>query len=167
MASATSKVSVVTTGIGRSKTKKYYVTDVTTLADGSIQRQTYRSDAKGNNKTLVQTVKADGSGKIVSDVVSSGASAQEKKDLADPNSTLRGTIRDQTKKAGESALENEEQAAAGGLTDVGKKNLDVVGGGSGNNQKTNDGDGGDANAPTDAGPELKLSLIHISEPTRH
>ena len=57
MASATSKVSVVTTGIGRSKRKKYYVTDVTTLADGSIQRETYRSDAKGNNKQLVQKVK--------------------------------------------------------------------------------------------------------------
>ena len=142
MASATSKVSVVTTGIGRSKTKKYYVTDVTTLADGSIQRETYRSDAKGNNKQLVQKVKADGSGKIVSDVVSPGASAQEKKDLANPNSTLRSTIRDQTKKAGESALENEEQAAAGGLTDVGKKNLEVVGGGSGN-KATNEEQSGD------------------------
>ena len=133
MASATSKVSVVTTGTSvRNRKKSYYVTDVTTLADGSIQRQTYRSDAQGNNKQLVQTVKADGSGKIVSDVVSPGASAQEKRDLANPNSTLRGTIRDQTKKAGESALENEEQAAAGGLTDVGKKNLQVVSGGSGN-----------------------------------
>ena len=133
MASATSKVSVVTTGTSvRNRKKSYYVTDVTTLADGSIQRQTYRSDAQGNNKQLVQTVKADGSGKIVSDVVSPGASAQEKRDLANPNSTLRSTIRDQTKKAGESALENEEQAAAGGLTDVGKKNLQVVSGGSGN-----------------------------------
>ena len=156
MASATSKVSVVTTGTSvRNRRKNYYVTDVTTLADGSIQRQTYRSDAQGNNKQLVQTVKTDSSGKIVSDVVSSGATAQEKKSLANPDSTLRKSIRDQTKDAGEAALANEEQAAAGGLTDVGKKNLDVVGGGSGNNQKTNDGDGGDANAPTDAGPELK------------
>ena len=78
MASATSKVSVVTTGIGRSKRKKYYVTDVTTLADGSIQRETYRSDAKGNNKQLVQKVKTDSSGKIVSDVVSSGATDRKK-----------------------------------------------------------------------------------------
>ena len=141
MASATSKVSVVTTGIGRSKRKKYYVTDVTTLADGSIQRQTYRSDAKGNNKQLVQTVKADGSGKIVSDVVSSGATAQEKKDLANPDSTLRKSIRGQTKDAGEEALANEEQAAAGGLTAVGKKNLDVVGGGSGNKANNAENDG--------------------------
>ena len=143
MASATSKVSVVTTGTSvRNRKKSYYVTDVTTLADGSMQRQTYRSDAQGNNKQLVQTVKSDGSGKIVSDVVSPGASTEEKRALANPNSTLRSTIRDQTKKAGESALENEEQAAAGGLTDVGKKNLEVVGGGSGN-KATNEEQSGD------------------------
>ena len=28
----------------------FYVTDVTTLADGSVKRETYRSDNKGNNK---------------------------------------------------------------------------------------------------------------------
>lgn len=138
MASATSKVSVVTTGTSvRNRKKSYYVTDVTTLADGSMQRETYRSDAQGNNKELVQTVKADPEGNITSDVVQSNATTEEKRALANPNSTLRNTIRDQTKKAGESALENEEQAAAGGLTDVGKKNLEVVGGGSGNKETTN------------------------------
>ena len=150
MASATSKVSVVTTGTSvRNRRKSYYVTDVTTLADGSMQRQTYRSDSSGNNKELIQTVKTDSSGKIVSDVVSSGASAQEKKSLANPDSTLRKSIRDQTKDAGEAALRNEEQAAAGGLTDVGKKNLDVVGGGSGN--KASDEQSGDTQqiAPAD------------------
>ena len=142
MASATSKVSVVTTGTSvRNRKKSYYVTDVTTLADGSIQRQTYRSDAKGNNKQLVQTVKTDSSGKIVSDVVSSGASAQEKRSLANPDSTLRKSIRDQTKDAGEAALANEEQAAAGGLTAVGKKNLDVIAGGSGNKANNPENDG--------------------------
>ena len=142
MASATSKVSVVSRGTSvRNKKKSYYVTDVTTLADGSVQRQTYRSDAKGNNKELIQTQKTDSSGKIVSDVVSSGASAQEKRDLENPNSTLRSTIRDQTKKAGESALKNEEQAAAGGLTDVGKKNLQVVSGDSGNKATTEENSG--------------------------
>ena len=65
MASATSKVSVVSRGTSvRNKKKSYYVTDVTTLADGSVQRQTYRSDAKGNNKELIQTQKTDSSGKI-------------------------------------------------------------------------------------------------------
>ena len=142
MASATSKVSVVSRGTSvRNKKKSYYVTDVTTLADGSLLRQTYRSDAKGNNKELIQTQKTDSSGKIVSDVVSSGASAQEKRDLENPNSTLNSTIADQTKKAGEAAYKNEEQAAAGGLTDVGKKNLQVVSGGSGNKATTEENSG--------------------------
>ena len=152
MASATSKVSVVTTGTSvRNRRKNYYVTDVTTLADGSIQRQTYRSDAQGNNKQLVQTVKTDSSGKIVSDVVSSGASAQEKRSLANPDSTLRKSIRDQTKNAGEAALANEEQAAAGGLTAVGKKNLDVVAGGSGN-KATNVENAGTQQSPAASPP---------------
>ena len=138
MASATSKVSVVTTGTSvRNRKKSYYVTDVTTLADGSVQRQTYRSDAQGNNKELIQTVKSDGEGNITSDVVQSNATTEEKRALANPDSTLRSSIRDQTKKAGEEALKNEEQAAAGGLTDVGKKNIEVVGGGSGNKETTN------------------------------
>ena len=142
MASATSKVSVVSRGTSvRNKKKSYYVTDVTTLADGSLLRQTYRSDAKGNNKELIQTQKTDSSGKIVSDVVSSGASAQEKRDLENPNSTLNSTIADQTKKAGEAAYKNEEQAAAGGLTDVGKKNLQVVSGDSGNKATTEENSG--------------------------
>ena len=133
MASATSKVSVVTTGTSvRNRETSYYVTDVTTLADGSVQRETYRSDASGNNRELIQTVKSDGSGNIVSDVVASNATTEEKRALANPDSSLRQSIRDQTKDAGEAALRNEEQAAAGGLTDVGKKNLDVIGGGSGN-----------------------------------
>ena len=152
MASATSKVSVVTTGTSvRNRRKNYYVTDVTTLADGSIQRQTYRSDSSGNNKELIQTVKTDSSGKVVSDVVSSGASAQEKRSLANPDSTLFKSIRDQTKNAGEAALANEEQAAAGGLTAVGKKNLDVVAGGSGN-KATNVENAGTQQSPAASPP---------------
>ena len=82
MASATSKVSVVSRGTSvRNKKKSYYVTDVTTLADGSVQRQTYRSDANGNNKQLIQQfTKGDGSGKIVADVeLTSVASVRKKR----------------------------------------------------------------------------------------
>ena len=148
MASATSKVSVVTTGTSvRNRETSYYVTDVTTLADGSVQRQTYRSDASGNNKELIQTVKSDSSGNIVSDVVASNATTEEKRALANPDSSLRQSIRDQTKDAGEAALRNEEQAAAGGLTDVGKKNLDVIGGGSGNAANDEQSEGSQPVAP--------------------
>jgi len=148
MASATSKVSVVTTGTSvRNRETSYYVTDVTTLADGSVQRETYRSDASGNNRELIQTVKSDGSGNIVSDVVASNATTEEKRALANPDSSLRQSIRDQTKDAGETALRNEEQAAAGGLTDVGKKNLDVTGGGSGNAANDEQSEGSQPVAP--------------------
>ena len=49
----------------------FYVTDVTTLADGSVKRETYRSDNKGNNKVLVQTVQVDKDGKLTKDEISS------------------------------------------------------------------------------------------------
>ena len=142
MASATSKVAPVTVSEqstnarGRKVTRsvqKYYVTDVTTLADGSIIRETYSSDANGNNKQKVQEVRVDKDGKITKDEISPGATAGEKKALKDPNSPLRQSIRTQTKDAGDAVQKNEAEAAAGGLTSVGKKNQDVVAGGSGNN----------------------------------
>ena len=138
MASATSKVAPVKISEkqGRASSKsvqKYYVTDVTTLADGSIIRETYRSDANGNNKQKVQEVRVDKDGKITKDEISPGATAGEKKALSDPNSPLRQSIRTQTKDAGDAVQKNEAEAAAGGLTSVGKKNQDVVSGGSGNN----------------------------------
>ena len=138
MASATSKVAPVTVSEkqGRASSKgvqKYYVTDVTTLADGSIIRETYSSDANGNNKQKVQEVRVDKDGKITKDEISPGATAGEKKALSDPNSPLRQSIKTQTKDAGDAVQKNEAEAAAGGLTSVGKKNQDVVSGGSGNN----------------------------------
>jgi len=148
MASATSSQSKVkvTEKQGRASTKtteKYYKTDVTTLADGSVKRETYRTDSKGNNAVKISEVTADKNGKITNDTTLSTATEGEKKALQNPDSQLRSSIRQQTKQAGEAALANEEQAAAGGLTEVGKKNVDVVGGGSGNN----------ANSPDTAGTQ--------------
>ena len=145
MASATSKVAPVKISEkqGRASSKsvqKYYVTDVTTLADGSIIRETYSSDANGNNKQKVQEVRVDKDGKITKDEISPGATAGEKKALKDPNSPLRQSIRTQTKDAGDAVQKNEAEAAAGGLTSVGKKNQKVVGGDSGNDAE-NDNDG--------------------------
>ena len=137
MASATSSVSVVTRGTSvRNKKKSYYVTDATTLGDGSVKRETYRTDASGNNRVKIQEVTADKDGKLTSNQILSTASSDEKKDLNNPNSKLRNTISQQTKEAGEAATLNDTEAAAGGLTSVGKKNLEVLGGGSGNNAET-------------------------------
>ena len=136
MASATSSVSVVTIGTGRSKIKKYYKTDVTTLGDGSTKRETFRTDAKGNNTVLISNSTVDKDGNETSSSITSNATDSEKLGLKNPQSQLRNTISQQTKQAGEAATLNETEAAAGGLTSVGKNNLEVLGGGSGNNAET-------------------------------
>jgi len=148
MASKQSKPSVVSRGTSvRNQKKSYYVTDVTTLADGSVKRETYRTDKNGNNQVKISEVTAKPDGTIEDEVLST-ATAQEKKDLANPNSKLRKTIKTQTDSVKKDIVDNN-------IDGVTSDTVDKAGGGSGNNQKTNDGDGGDANAPTDAGPELK------------
>jgi len=133
MASATSEKSVVTRGTSvRNRKKSYYVTDVTKLADGSLKRETYRTDDKGNSRVKVQEVNTDKDGKLISNEISSTATAAERKDLKNPNSQMRKAISQQTKNAGDKVQQNETEAAAGGLTSIGKKNQEVVAGGSGN-----------------------------------
>ena len=138
MASANSKVAkVTTTENGAFGSKKnvdnFYKTEVTTLGDGSIKRETYRTDAQGNNGVKVQEVSVDKDGKISGDKISSNATPAERRDLNNPDSQLRNSIRTQTKDAGDIVQKNEADAAAGGLTDAGKKNQEILGGGSGNN----------------------------------
>ena len=156
MASANSKVSKVTVSEkqGRTSSKgvdNYYKTEVTRLGDGSLKRETFRTDAQGNNGVKVQeaTVK---DGKITSNTVSSNATAGERKALNNPDSQLRGSIKQQTKNANDIAQKNESDAAAGGLTDAGKKNQEVLGGGSGNNAN-DEGEAGDTSRPSGEPPK--------------
>ena len=152
MASKESKVSVVTRGTSvRNRKKSYYVTNVTTLADGSVTRETYRTDEKGNNQVKISQVTAKPDGTI-DDQVLSTATAQEKKDLANPDSKLRNTIKTQTESVKEDIVENN-------IDGVTTETIDKAGGGSGNNEKTNDGDGGDADTPTPATPGSGLSDV--------
>ena len=137
MASANSKPSKVTVSEkqGRSSSKgvdNYYKTEVTTLGDGSIKRETFRTDAQGNNAVKVQEVSVK-DGKVTSSTISSNATAGEKRALNKPDSPLRNSIRTQTEDANEQVIKNETEAAAGGQTSIGKKNAEVVAGGSGNN----------------------------------
>ena len=169
MASATSKVAPVKVSEkqGRASSKsvqKYYVTDVTTLGDGSVMRETYSTDANGNNKQKVQEVRVDKDGNITKDEISPGVSAGEKKALQDPNSQLRQSIRDQTKDAGDAVQKNEAEAAAGGLTSVGEKNQKVVGGGSGNNAE-NDNDTNDQSKPAAGKQEASAEGTRTQFPT--
>ena len=141
MASATSKPAQVSIYKGNAQQRRsgkgprdvnHYVTEVTTLGDGSIKRETFRTDAKGNNSVKVQEVSVK-DGKVTSSTISSNASAAEKRELSNPNSQLRNSIKTQTADANKKRIKNEADAAAGGLTDAGKKNQEVLGGGSGNN----------------------------------
>ena len=153
MASATSETSVVTRGTSvRNRKKSYYVTDVTKLADGSLKRETYRTDDKGNNRVKVQEVNTDKDGKLVSNEVLSTATADERKDLKNPNSQMRKAISQQTKNAGDKVQQNETEAAAGGLTSIGKKNQEVVAGGSGNTAD-NPPESGDTSQPSSVPPK--------------
>ena len=144
MASATSKVAPVKVSEkqGRASQKsvqKYYKTDVTTLADGSVKRETYRTDANGNNSVKISEVTADKNGNITNDTTLSTATAGEKKALSDPNSQLRQSIRDQTKDAG-------DKAKANSIDPGGDLATDKAGGGSGNNAE-NDNDANSESKP--------------------
>lgn len=159
MASATSKPAKVTVSEkqGRASSKgvdNYYKTEVTTLGDGSIKRETFRTDAQGNNSVKVQEVSVDKNGKQTSNTVSSNATAGERKALNNPDSQLRGSIKQQTKNAGDVVQKNEADAAGGGLTDAGRKNQEVLGGGSGNNAN-DEGETGDTSRPSAEPPKNK------------
>ena len=137
MASATSKVAPVkvTERSGRASSKttqNYYKTEVTTLADGSLKRETFRTDAKGNDAVKIQEVSVDSNGNVTNNNILSTATEGETNALEDPTSPLRASIRNQVDNAGKEVRKNEENAAAGRVTDAGKKNQEILGGGSGN-----------------------------------
>lgn len=122
MASKTSKVSVVDR---KSKGKSYYKTDVVTLADGSVQRQTFRTDAKGNNSQLIQSVTVNSEGTVTKDELTSNATVDEQRDLRNPKSNLRQAIKTQVDNAAGELAENN-------IDGVTKDTLDKAALGSGN-----------------------------------
>ena len=123
MASKTSKVSVVDRGTAGGKS--YYKTDVTTLADGSVQRETYRTDAQGNNSVRIQSVTVNSEGTVTKDEVSSNATVNEQRDLRNPKSQLRQGIKNQVNNAAGELAENN-------IDGVTKSTLDKAALGSGN-----------------------------------
>ena len=136
MASAVSTPSSVTTGTGRSKKTNYYVSEVTILGDGSLKRETFRSDSKGNNKVLVQTATTDKNGNVTT-TASSNATKAEKQALLNKSSSLSKVVKSTTADANKKAQANQTAANAGQLTAAGKKNQAILGGGSGNNAPNN------------------------------
>lgn len=158
MASATSKVAPVTTytgnkqqrrkGIGP-KEKGFYKTQITTLVGGGTKRETYRTDAQGNNAVKISESEVDADNNIVQQKTLSTASKAEKRALLDPDSRLSRSVKNQvddTKKQ---------------LKDANVSSLDKAAGGSGN-AATDSGEGGS----TPAGSTLaSISKIESSEGT--
>ena len=158
MASAVSKPVQVTTGTSvRNRKTNYYVSEVTTLGDGTLKRETFRSDAQGNNRVLVQTATTDKTGQVTNTTTGPNATTEEKRALSNPDSQLRNGIRTTTKDAGDIVQKNEADAAGGGLTEAGKRNQDIIGGGSGNkgdDDQTNDSEqGSEENLSTQSVPD--------------
>ena len=142
MASATSGISKVTTGTSvRNRRENFYQTEVTTLADGSVKRETFRTDKNGNNSVKISEVSADKDGNITNDTTLSTASKEERRALQNPNSQLRNSIRQQTKEAGDKAQAN--SIDPGGA-------LEKSGGGSGNT--ATQAPTGDSQATTTSAP---------------
>lgn len=138
MASATSgisKVKIQESGAFGSTTnvQNYYKTQVTTLADGGVKRETYRVDANGNNSVKISDTTTDKDGKIVSSNILGTATAGEKKSLKDPNSQLSKQVKQQTKQAG-------DQAKTSSIDNTTDDAIDGAGGGSGNDAKTEEGE---------------------------
>lgn len=149
MASATSNINSIKIYTGNKTQRKrgkgpsvtnYYLSDVTILDDGSIKTETFRVDAQGNNRVLVRTSTAK-DGKVISeDIQKSNLTKNEIEQLKESDSSLSRSIRGQTRKANKRAQENLEQADAGELTEVGKQNAEVAGGGSGNDASSDEND---------------------------
>ena len=142
MASAYSSVASVETGTSvRNRRRSFYRTQVTTLATGGVIRETYRTDAQGNNDVKISEVTTDKDGNITNDTTLSTASKEERRALQNPNSQLRNSIRQQTNEAGKTAQAN--SIDPGGA-------LERSGGGSGNS--ATQAPTGDSQATTTSAP---------------
>ena len=155
MASATSGISKVTTGTSvRNRRENYYQTQVTTLANGGVKRETYRTDAKGNNQVKISEVSTDKDGNITSDTTLSTASKEERRALQNPNSSLRNSIRQQTKDAG-------DKAKANSIDNTTNKAIDKAGGGDGNTATdTETGDSQAADPPASTGGGMGGDFVY-------
>ena len=107
MASAYSDVATVETGTSvRNKKKSFYRTQVTTLANGGVLRETYRTDAKGNNDVKITAATTSGNPPTTTTTITSNASTNERRALQNKNSQLSNSINQQTKDAATKAKAN-------------------------------------------------------------
>jgi len=122
MAETTSKVQKVG--------NNHYKTTVTTNADGSLSSTTFRTDANGNNPVSVQTTNVDKKG-TATQTFGTNATAEEKKEFADPKSPRGQVLSQQVEKA---------KPYGNSPTAEQKAQLNKAGGGSGNTATNSDAD---------------------------
>ena len=122
MASATSDISKVQTFTGNKQQRRsgkgprqtsFYKTEVTTLADGGIKSETYRTDAKGNNTVKILDTTTDKDGNVTNKTILSTTTDAERRALQDPNSRLNNAIKNQTKQADKEAKANSTDPGGG------------------------------------------------------
>ena len=138
MASATSKVAPVITYTGNAQQRRsgkgprekgFYKTQTTTLVGGGTKRETYRTDAQGNNAVKISESEVDAEGNVTKQETLSTATAAEKRALSDTDSRLSKSVKNQVE-------DTKKQ-----LEDANVSNLDKAAGGSGNDATGNGEEG--------------------------
>ena len=144
MASAYSSVSSVETGTSvRNRRRSFYRTQVTTLATGGVIRETYITDAQGNNDVKISEATTSGNPPTTTTTVTANASANERRALRNKNSQLSTSINQQTKDAA-------TKAKANTIDPVTDSVIDKASGGSGNT--ATQAPTGDSQATTTSAP---------------
>ena len=144
MASAYSSVSSVETGTSvRNRRRSFYRTQVTTLATGGVIRETYRTDAQGNNDVKISEATTSGNPPTTTTTITANANTNERRALQNKNSQLSTSINQQTKDAA-------TKAKANTIDPVTDSVIDKASGGSGNT--ATQAPTGDSQATTTSAP---------------
>ena len=156
MASAYSDVASVETGTSvRNKKKSFYRTQVTTLANGGVKRETYRTDAKGLSDVKISEATTSGNPPTTTTTITSNASTNERRALQNKNSQLSNSINQQTKDAA-------TKAKANTIDPVTDSVIDKASGGSGN--AASQPPTGDSQATTTSAPSSTRDFGDMSYP---
>ena len=156
MASAYSDVASVETGTSvRNKRRSFYRTQVTTLANGGVKRETYRTDAQGNGDVKISEATTSGNPPTTTTTLTSNASTNERRALRNKNSQLSQSINQQTKQAA-------DKAKANTIDPVTDSVIDKASGGSGNT--ASQPSTGDSQATTTSAPSSTRNFGDMQYP---
>ena len=93
MASRTSSTGVVNRGT--SGGNSFYETDVTTIDEGGVRTETYRTDGAGENRVLIRTIEVNNLSEVTKNEFTSDVTIDEQRDFLNKRSTLNKLILDQ------------------------------------------------------------------------